>query len=57
MIIIAGVVFGFVTLVEVVSLAILYVLVISLLAYRSITVKDLFPNFSCSWDASSMPCL
>jgi TRAP-type C4-dicarboxylate transport system permease large subunit len=57
MIIIAGVVFGFVTLVEVASLAILYVLVISLLAYRSITVKDLFPNFSCSWDASSMPCL
>jgi tripartite ATP-independent transporter DctM subunit len=45
MIIIAGVVFGFVTLVEVAALAILYVLVISLFVYRSITVRDLFPIF------------
>jgi tripartite ATP-independent transporter DctM subunit len=45
LIIIAGVVFGFVTLVEVAALAILYVLFISLFIYRSITFKDLFPIF------------
>jgi tripartite ATP-independent transporter DctM subunit len=45
LIIISGVIFGFVTLVEVAALAILYVLLISLFVYRSITVKDLFPIF------------
>jgi tripartite ATP-independent transporter DctM subunit len=45
LIIIAGVVFGFVTLVEIAALAILYVLFISLFIYRSITFKDLFPIF------------
>lgn len=45
LIIILGVVFGFVTLVEVAVLAILYVLLISLFFYRSITMKDLFPIF------------
>ena len=45
LIIVSGVVFGFVTLVEVAALAILYVLFISLFIYRSITFKDLFPIF------------
>ena len=42
MIIILGVVLGVVTLVEVAALAILYILVISLFVYKSITLKEIF---------------
>ena len=41
-IIILGVVLGVVTLVEVAALAILYILVISLFVYKSITLKEIF---------------
>jgi tripartite ATP-independent transporter DctM subunit len=41
-IIILGVVLGIVTLVEVAALAILYILIISLFVYRSITLKEIF---------------
>jgi tripartite ATP-independent transporter DctM subunit len=40
--VISGVVFGFVTLVEVAALAVLYVLFLSLLVYRTISLKKLF---------------
>jgi len=42
LIIISGVVFGFVTLVEVAALSIIYILVISVFVYRSITIKSFF---------------
>lgn len=45
LIVIGGVVFGVVTLVEVAALAISYVMFISLFIYRSIKLKDLFPVF------------
>ncbi len=45
MIIIGGIVFGVVTLVEVAVLAIFYFIVVSLFIYRSIKLKDLFPIF------------
>jgi len=44
-IIILGVVFGVVTLVEVAALVILYILVISIFVYKSITLKDIFAAF------------
>lgn len=43
--IIAGVVLGFVTLVEIATLAIVYILFLSLVVYRSISLKDLFDVF------------
>jgi len=43
--VIAGVVFGFVTIVEVAALAILYILFLSLVVYRSIGVRQLFEVF------------
>jgi tripartite ATP-independent transporter DctM subunit len=43
--VIAGVVFGFVTLVEIAALAILYILFLSMVVYRSITWRDLFGVF------------
>ena len=43
--VIAGVVFGFVTLVEIAALAILYILFLSIVVYRSITWRDLFGVF------------
>ncbi len=45
LIIIGGIVFGVVTLVEVAVLAIFYFIVVSLFVYRSIKLKDLFPIF------------
>jgi tripartite ATP-independent transporter DctM subunit len=42
LIIILGVVLGIVTIVEVAALAILYILLISLFVYRSITLRDVF---------------
>ena len=45
LIIITGVVFGFVTLVEVAALSIFYIILISLFIYRSVTIKDLFEVF------------
>ncbi|MFB0506942.1 MAG: TRAP transporter large permease [Thermodesulfobacteriota bacterium] len=45
LIVIGGVVFGVVTLVEVAALAISYVMFISLFIYRSMKLKDLFPVF------------
>jgi tripartite ATP-independent transporter DctM subunit len=43
--VLAGVIFGFVTLVEVAALAILYVLFLSLVVYRTISPKKLFGVF------------
>lgn len=43
--VIAGVVFGFVTLVEIAALAILYILFLSMVVYRSISWRDLFGVF------------
>jgi tripartite ATP-independent transporter DctM subunit len=43
--VLAGVVFGFVTLIEVAALAILYILFLSIVVYRSITLRDLFEVF------------
>lgn len=43
--VISGVVFGFVTLVEVAALAIVYILFLSLVVYRSIDLKKLFEVF------------
>lgn len=43
--VIVGVVSGFVTLVEIAAFVVAYVLVISLVAYRSLTVRDLVPIF------------
>ncbi len=43
--VLAGVVFGFVTLVEIAALAILYILFLSIVVYRSITWRDLFGVF------------
>jgi len=45
LIVIGGIVFGIVTLVEVAVLAIFYFIVVSLFVYRSIKIKDLFPIF------------
>lgn len=42
LIIVLGVVLGVVTIVEVAALAILYILVISLFVYRSVTLRDVF---------------
>ena len=41
-IIISGVVFGFVTLVEVAALSIIYILIISIFVYKSLTIKSFF---------------
>jgi tripartite ATP-independent transporter DctM subunit len=46
LIIIAGIVFGIVTVVEVAVLANVYILFISFFVYRSLTLKDLLPIFS-----------
>jgi tripartite ATP-independent transporter DctM subunit len=43
--VLSGVIFGFVTLVEVAALAVLYVLFLSLLVYRSLSLKRLFSVF------------
>jgi len=43
--VISGVIFGFVTIVEVAALAIVYILFLSLVVYRSITWKRLFDVF------------
>lgn len=43
--VIAGVVFGFVTLVEIAALAIVYILFLSIVVYRSITWRDLLAAF------------
>ena len=43
--VLAGVIFGFVTLVEVAALAIIYVLFLSLLVYRTLSLKRLFAVF------------
>ena len=43
--VIAGVVFGFVTLVEVAALAIVYILFLSVIVYRSVNLKKLFEVF------------
>jgi tripartite ATP-independent transporter DctM subunit len=43
--IITGVVLGFVTIVEIAALSILYILFLSLVVYRSITLKELFEVF------------
>lgn len=44
-IVISGVVFGFVTIVEVAVLSTLYILFISLFVYRSLSIKDVFNAF------------
>ncbi len=46
LIIISGVVFGFVTLVEVAALSIIYILAISVFVYKSITVKSFFKTIT-----------
>jgi tripartite ATP-independent transporter DctM subunit len=43
--VLCGVIFGFVTLVEVATLAILYILFLALVVYRSISIADLFEAF------------
>ena len=43
--VLCGVIFGFVTLVEVAALAILYILFLALVVYRSISMADLFEVF------------
>jgi tripartite ATP-independent transporter DctM subunit len=43
--VLSGVIFGFVTLVEVAALAVLYVLFLSLLVYRSLSLRRLFSIF------------
>lgn len=43
--VISGVVFGFVTLVEVAALTNVYILVLTLVVYRSMKFRDLFPVF------------
>ena len=43
--VLCGVVFGFVTLVEVATLAILYIMFLALAVYRSISIADLFEAF------------
>jgi tripartite ATP-independent transporter DctM subunit len=45
LVIIAGIVFGVVTLVEVAVLAVFYFVVVSVLVYRSVRLKDLFSIF------------
>lgn len=45
LIVIGGIIFGVVTLVEVAALAIFYFIVVSLFIYRSIKLRDLFPLF------------
>ena len=46
--VISGVIFGFVTLVEVAALAICYILLLSLVVYRSVTPRDLYEVFKQS---------
>ena len=43
--VLCGVIFGFVTLVEVAALAILYILFLAMVVYRSISIADLFEVF------------
>lgn len=54
--VISGVVFGFVTLVEVAVLTNVYILLLSLVVYRSVRLKDIFPMFrdSAVFSASIM---
>ncbi|HKK49492.1 MAG TPA: TRAP transporter large permease, partial [Alkalispirochaeta sp.] len=54
--VISGVVFGFVTLVEVAVLTNVYILILSLVVYRSVRLRDIFPMFrdSAVFSASIM---